>query len=214
MRTGVLVPHRVAVMAGMPPDVLAGTVVRAEVSGGSALLVDLAAVADGPGGVPAAEQIYTYLEHVRGAPPDRAGVPACETLVDVSQVARGDRRCDLAEEAEALTFLPGFGNYFEILAGARPDRSQLRRAQVGLRVDLLAGTVPRNGGKGRAVVEWRTSAAIPWPAVLGGGSRLAERERSILVEIRWAPWRDRRTRRLSRVAVRSHQTWPSAAGLL
>ncbi len=214
MRTGVLVPHYVAVMAGMPPEVLAGTVVRADVADDNALLVDLAAVADGPGGVAAAEHIYTYLEHVRSAPPDSEGVPACETLVDVSQVARGDRRHDLTGEAEALSVLPGFGNYFEILTGARPDRAQLRRAQVGLRIDLLAGTVPRNGGKGRAVFEWRTAAAIPWPAALGGGSRIAERERSVLVEIRWAPWRDRRIRRLSRVAVRSHQSWPSGAGLL
>jgi hypothetical protein len=126
------------------------------------------------------------------------------TLVEAVQLDTKKTRRDLREECEALVALPGYGPLLDELLGAEPDR------------DRLAEEIARLGGAVRleeqtAIVELCIPHLPVWPEALGGAASPAETSRELVAVIRWAKWRDRRSRRLAALHVVALEAWPEPA---
>lgn len=121
-------------------------------------------------------------------------------LVRVRQRAGGGDRYDLVDHARALARWPGLSQAAVALLARRPDMDELRVA-----VAPTAGRVWRRDGV--------TSVELPcepaaFPPELGGGSPVREARRWVRMDARHARWRQRRSRRLVRLAVDAEEVWP------
>lgn len=128
----------------------------------------------------------------------KAGLTTCSrTLVDAAQadsVAAG--RVDLNTAFHALSSLPGgAGDFFHELLSADPDPKVLKRLSAAFNGSF---TFEPDGRQSTATLHFR--GGEDWPEPLGG-TWTSERMRTITVNCRYAKWRDRRTRRLTRVVV-------------
>lgn len=132
-------------------------------------------------------------------------IAVARTIVDDAQadsVAKG--RVDLPDALVALTGLPGgAGDFFHELLAPTPDRETLRRLSAPFHGSFR---FEEDGKQSTATLHFEGGDS--WPAALGG-EWTSERMRSITVSCRYAKWRDRRVRRLSRVQVVARDAAPA-----
>lgn len=132
-------------------------------------------------------------------------VPVSYGLVDVAQAdntAAG--RVDLTQELHSLCSIPVLGEFVHELTGPAPDRRRLR--ELGAPFDAWS-RFESNGRQAAASLTVRGPTV--WHGSLGGDWS-GEVCRQILLNTRYAKWRDRRSRRLCRLRVVVHDVAPSS----
>lgn len=110
--------------------------------------------------------------------------------------ADSPRKVDLVQQAQALVGFPaGAGEFFQEFMSADPNRALLKTlgAPYSARVAF-----EKSGAQATATLFFK--GGVVWPDCLGGHWGF-ETMRSITVTCRYASWRNRRSRRLSRVQV-------------
>lgn len=138
------------------------------------------------------------LELAAGRTVPKGQVTTCaRTLVDAAQadsVAMG--RVDLNAAFQALCELPGgAGGFFRELLSSEPDVRVLKQLSAAFNGSF---SFEADGRQSTATLHFQGDE--DWPEALGG-TWTSERMRSITVNCRYAKWRDRRVRRLTRVVV-------------
>lgn len=128
------------------------------------------------------------------------------TLIDGAQADSSSAgRVDLHDPLAALTSLPGgAGDFFHELMGAAPDRKRLRSLSAPFN-----GAVKFEDESLQAEATLHFMRGDAWAEELGGAWG-SERMRTIVVNTRYAKWRDRRVRRLCRVRVIAHDVVPAS----
>lgn len=148
-----------------------------------------------------AHWLSTSWRHMRAQAGIERGMRCRRLLIEATQVDTKTTRRDLRDECEALCALPGFGVLFDKLLGTEPDLTKLAAAFA-----TLGGVLNVDGST--ATVTVIIDPLPVWPEALGGGASPAETHRELTVVVRWAKWRDRRSRRLASLCVVTLEDWP------
>lgn len=161
--------------------------------------IDLAAVADRAGPA-AAARVRAYYEAARRfwAAPAGPWVRVERVLVDARQ-RTGWPRLDLHAELAAVEATPG------LCAAARAALANPPPA-------ALSGPLEYHRHATGARLVWYAPRLARWPVALGAAPGPGEVLRRVELDVRHAPWRDRRIRRLARVRVCVEEYWPDPAG--
>lgn len=121
-------------------------------------------------------------------------------VVDVKQTVVNNRKMDLGPYLDALLLVPVVSELVEYVTGSQPNVKEV----TGL-AELAGGQaeqVAAGSGNVWQVTVPLTGKNVAWPSELGGPSRPGEEKRWVVITVRHAAWRDRRTRRLARVVVK------------
>ena len=112
------------------------------------------------------------------------------------------QRTDLRLEIKLLSAIPVAGLMVKDLLSANPDTTKFESKYSALNLQLSKNK------DGSSNISFTLPSNKPWPALLGGNSAPGEFERNFNLKISWAPWRDRRNRRLVELSIFATEIWP------
>ena len=112
------------------------------------------------------------------------------------------QRTDLRFEIKLLSTIPVAGAMIKELLSANPDTSKLESKYSALNLQLIKNK------DGSSNISFTLPANKPWPVLLGGNPFPGEIEREFNLKVSWAPWRDRRNRRLVDLSIEAIEIWP------
>lgn len=112
------------------------------------------------------------------------------------------QRSDLRFEIKLLSSIPVAGTMLKEVLSANPDTSKLESKYSALNLQL------RKNKDGTSNISFTLPANKPWPVLLGGNPMPGEIEREFNLKVSWAPWRDRRNRRLVDLSIEAIEIWP------
>jgi hypothetical protein len=112
------------------------------------------------------------------------------------------QRTDLRFEIKLLSAIPVAGTMIKELLSANPDISNLESKYSALNLQL------RKNKDASSNISFTLPANKPWPVLLGGNPFPGEVEREFNLKVSWAPWRDRRNRRLVDLSIEAMEIWP------
>lgn len=110
-------------------------------------------------------------------------------------------RTDLRNEINLLKQIPEVGNLLKSVLDVNPDFEKLSKDYKSLNFTILEKSDKNS------TISFRIKNKGTWPDLLGGASSPAEIEREFKLKISYAPWRDRRNRRLLSIDIYSVEIW-------
>jgi len=112
-------------------------------------------------------------------------------------------RTDLREEINALRNLPIVNKLVKEILSVNPNFDEIIEKYSNLEVELLSDDRLAKS----AVISFSVKGKETWPDILGGAPSPAEKKRVFKMFISYAPWRDRRNRRLSKIEIFALEDW-------
>lgn len=112
-------------------------------------------------------------------------------------------RTDLREEISAFRNLPLVNKLVKEILSSNPNFSEIIQKYNNLEVELLSDDKLARS----AVISFSVKGKDTWPDILGGAPSPAERKRVFKMHISYAPWRDRRNRRLNMIEIFANEEW-------
>ena len=123
-------------------------------------------------------------------------------VVDVKQSTTKGSKADLVTECADLLGLPGVAALIEECSGADPSPSRCRDLATA-----LGGSYRVSADGANSSCSFLLSNTVMLPESLGGPLWPGEVLRHVEVDLKHAPWRDRRVRRVAAVRVDVEHMW-------
>jgi hypothetical protein len=128
-------------------------------------------------------------------------------VVDVKQSTTKGSKADLVAECADLMGLPGVSDLIEECSGSDPSASTCRDLAAA-----LGGSYKPSADGTSAACSFTLANTALLPDSLGGPLWPGEVLRHVEVDLKHAPWRDRRVRRLAAVRVDVEHLWAAKPG--
>ena len=112
-------------------------------------------------------------------------------------------RTDLREEINSFRNLPLANKLVKEILSVNPNFDEIIQKYSSLEVELLSDDKLAKS----VVISFSVKGKEAWPDILGGAPSPAEKKRFFKMYISYAPWRDRRNRRLNKIEIYALEEW-------